>query len=788
MPSPEARQFHSKPLVLHVGIDTGGTFTDLVAFDDETGILAAGKSPSTPADPARAIFDAFEAAGVDPAAAETIVLGTTVGTNALLERRGAEVIFVTTAGFRDVPIIQRVDKKDPYDLQWEKPRPFVERESCLEVDERVAADGTPARPLLATEVDRLGHEIARRLEVCDGPAPAVAISLLFAYANPEHEARLAEALRTRFPGLHLSVSHAIAPTWREYERANTTIVDAYLKPAVAQLVDRFEQGLAERGFGGSFSVLKSNGGQVDASAAVERSAEVILSGLAGGIVAGRYYGELAGERDLITLDMGGTSADVGMVRDGAVDYVPDYELEFGLPIALPAIDLRTVGAGGGSIAWIDAGGLLRVGPRSAGAVPGPICYGLGGEDVTVTDANLALGRLDPEFFLGGRMTLDRDSAVAAVDELGAKLGIGADAAGQAVIELATERMANAIREATIDKGADVRDFQLAAFGGAGPLHACDIADALGMKGVIVPPHPGLSSAFGTLVADLRVDRRWTNYFRSDSVDLAAVNHRLGTMTADVVSALAREGFRGEPAVVRSISMRYAGQNYETDVPAPAGELDTAGLDGLLAAFHERHEAAFGYSFPDETIELIHFNVTGVGTTTPPRPADAPDGPAPEPAAFREVSLRRFRPRADADLPAGRPAGGLRAPRAGGDRGERLDHAPPARRPAPGRPGWDPADLAACERRCTGPPACDRQRVDERHQRPPRERRAGDGDANDAHVVLADLQRVAGLLVRPLQRERRDDRAGVVLPRTPGRNCPRRRLHTRRARPVDARAR
>ena len=309
------------------------------------------------------------------------------------------------------------------------------------------------------------------------------------------------------------------------------------------------------------------------------------------------------------------------------------------------------------IAWIDAGGLLRVGPRSAGAVPGPICYGLGGEDVTVTDTNLALGGLDPEFFLGGRMTLDRDSAVAAVDELGAKLGIGADAAGQAVIELATERMANAIREATIDKGADVRDFQLAAFGGAGPLHACDIVDALGMKGVIVPPHPGLSSAFGTLVADLRVDRRWTNYFRSDSVDLAAVNHRLGTMTADVVSALAREGFRGEPAVVRSISMRYAGQNYETDLPAPAGELDTAGLDGLLAAFHERHEAAFGYSFPDETIELIHFNVTGVGRTTPPRPAEAPDGPAPEPAAFREVSFAvsgrvRTPIYLRADLPAG----------------------------------------------------------------------------------------------------------------------------------------
>jgi len=267
-------------VTLHVGIDTGGTFTDLVAFDDETGALATGKSPSTPADPARAIFDAFEAARVDPGAAETIVLGTTVGTNALIERRGADVVFVTTAGFRDVPIVQRVDKKDPYDLQWMKPRPFVERERCLEVDERVSASGAAVRPLRDAEIDRLGTRLEDVLAAAGG-TPAIALCLLFAYANPEHEKRLAASLRERFPGVRLSVSHVVAPTWREYERANTTIVDAYLKPVFSRLVERFAEGLAERGFRGALAILKSNGGQVEASAAAERSAELVRSGLAG---------------------------------------------------------------------------------------------------------------------------------------------------------------------------------------------------------------------------------------------------------------------------------------------------------------------------------------------------------------------------------------------------------------------------------------------------------------------------------------------------------------------------
>jgi N-methylhydantoinase B/oxoprolinase/acetone carboxylase alpha subunit len=363
---------------------------------------------------------------------------------------------------------------------------------------------------------------------------------------------------------------------------------------------------------------------------------MVLSGLAGGIIAGRYFGQLAGEDDLVTLDMGGTSADVGMVRNGAIDYVADYELGFGLPLSVPAIDLVTVGAGGGSIAWVDEGGLLRVGPRSAGAVPGPVCYDLGGEDVTVTDANLVLDRLDASYFLGGRMTLDREKAEAAVAALGRRLGLGLEETAYAVIELANEHMANAIRRAAVERGVDTRDFHLVAFGGAGPLHAGEVARALDMKGVLVPPHPGLASALGTLVADRRSDRRWTQYFRSDAVDLAALNARLDEMTAEAVSSLREEGFAGSPTILRSTSMRYAGQNYETDVPLPSGSLDGATLTSTVAAFHARHEAAFGYAFSGETVELIHFAVAALGSGKTPRLPELAAGPTPEPAAVREV--------------------------------------------------------------------------------------------------------------------------------------------------------
>jgi N-methylhydantoinase A/oxoprolinase/acetone carboxylase beta subunit/N-methylhydantoinase B/oxoprolinase/acetone carboxylase alpha subunit len=622
-------------VALHVGIDTGGTFTDLVALDDATGEVTVAKCPSVPAAPARAVFAAFAAAGLDPAAARTVTLGTTIGTNALLERKGARVVYVTTAGFEDVPIIGRIDKKDPYDLHASKPLPLVARSDCVGAAERVACDGAVVEPLGAAALD----ELVVRLQALLGDAAgevAFGVSLLFSYANPAHERAVAAMLRERFGGAPVSCSHEVAPVWRELERGSTTIVDAYLTPVVRRLVDELEDGLAARGLAGPLSIMKSNGGRMSAQATRRQAVHTVLSGLAGGIVAGRHFGLLAGCRDVITFDMGGTSADVGVVRDGEIQHVPDFELEFGVPVATPAIDLVTVGSGGGSIAWVDEGGLLRVGPHSAGAEPGPACYGRGGTEATVTDANVVLGRLDPEEFLGGRLLLDRSLAEQALARLGEPLGLDAVAAAEAVVEVSNEAMASTLRRVAVERGVDPRDFTIVAFGGAGPLHAAEIADALGAAGVLVPPHPGLASALGTLLAERRVDRRSTQYHRSDAVDLQALDAALEAMAADALATIAEEGFSGAPVLLRSLSMRYAGQNYERDVPVPPGPLTAERLQEAFAAFGELHREVYGYSFPGETVELIHANVTALGAGATPRLPEPPAGSLPSPHRYREV--------------------------------------------------------------------------------------------------------------------------------------------------------
>jgi N-methylhydantoinase A/oxoprolinase/acetone carboxylase beta subunit/N-methylhydantoinase B/oxoprolinase/acetone carboxylase alpha subunit len=625
-------------MALHVGIDTGGTFTDLVVLDDETGSVVVAKSPSTPADPAVAIFDAFAASGVGPAAAATITLGTTIATNALLERKGARVLYVTTVGFEDLPAIGRIDKKDPYDLQALKPEPLVSRRDCLGVVERVAADGTIVTPLLDDELDRLAARIAERLAEDRGDI-ALAVNTLFSFVAPGHEQRVAAMLRERFPGVPVSCSHIAAPVWREVERGSTTIIDAYLTPVVRRLVDAFGRGLAERSFAGPVSLMKSNGGRMLASAAGDQAVQTVLSGLVGGIVAGRHFGRLAGCANVITFDMGGTSADVGLVKDGEIQHVAEFELGFGVPVAAPAIDLVTVGAGGGSIAWIDEGGLLRVGPQSAGAVPGPACYGLGGTAATVTDANLVLGRLDADYFLGGRVQLDRARAEEVLARLGEPLGLDVVASAEAVVEISNEAMASTIRRVAVERGVDPRDFQLVAFGGAGPLHASEIAEALDLGAVIVPPHPGLASALGTLLADRRVDRRWTHFARSDAVDVAALDARFEAMTAESLATLTAEGFSGEAKVVRSLSLRYAGQNYEREIPLPPGRLDGQALRQALDDFHRRHHEVYGYSFPGETIELIHANVAALGAGAEVRLPELPTGDLPPPRLEREIHFR-----------------------------------------------------------------------------------------------------------------------------------------------------
>ena len=626
-------------MVFRVGIDIGGTFTDLFGLEEETGRFVHAKCPSTPTQPEQAVLDTLSDSGLDMEVINFLVVGTTISTNALLQRRGARVIYLTTAGFEDVPYIQRINRKYHYDLAWIKPAPFVARADCLGVLERVGQHGEVVQPLEIPEMERVAALLGER--VAGGDSVAIAINFLVSYLNPAHEQMMRDFLLQRFPSLSISVSHEVAPIWREYERGSTTIIDAFCKPTLARFVENLSLGLRARRFIRPWALMKSNGGIVFSHNAAQRPVDSILSGLAGGIIAGRYFGESAGDQDVITLDMGGTSADVGSVCGGAINFTTEYELDFGIPVAAPFIELTTIGAGGGSIGWIDRGGFLKVGPQSAGAVPGPVCYGRGGQEPTVTDANLVLGRLDPDYFLGGKMPLVIEPAQEAIQSLGERLKMSAQDAAMSMIDLVNENMANAIRLMTVKKGLDPREFGLVAFGGAGPLHAAALAASLEMKHVIVPPHPGLGSAFGSLLGDIQVDRRWTRFYRSDTLEPEAVRLEFDELVRQTVEELRADGFQGEPVIRRSIDMRYSGQNYEQEICLPAGEIDGAMLDSALSEFHTYHDKFYGYSFPDETIELIHFNVTVYRHVA--RPGLPPIGRSSlkEPVAWRPVFFRRL---------------------------------------------------------------------------------------------------------------------------------------------------
>src|SRR5215212_6567897 len=375
---------------VRLGIDTGGTFTDLIGIDDVTRELFVAKTPSTPSRPVDAIMNAIAQSNVQSDGLEAISIGTTVATNALLQRNGATVIFVTTAGFEDIPHIQRMNRKYHFSLKWTKPRPLVERRNCLGVAERLDFHGQTLIALSEDALEDLAGRIADRLADYPHGDAAIAVCLLFSYVNPVHELRLREFLEERFPGVPVSLSHQVAPIWREYERGSTVIADGYVRPIMQRYIADAFAAFGDAGLHAPWSLMKSNGGKTPADAAEAEPVKFLLSGLAGGIIAGQYFGQLAGadQGNLVTLDMGGTSCDVGLVRDGQIGYSTNFEIEWGLPVSTPTIDLTTIGAGGGSIAWIDKGGLLRVGPQSAGADPGPVCYDTGGEEITVTDANL----------------------------------------------------------------------------------------------------------------------------------------------------------------------------------------------------------------------------------------------------------------------------------------------------------------------------------------------------------------------------------------------------------------
>lgn len=584
-----------------VGIDAGGTFTDLVAFDAASGEVRRRKVPSTPARPADAVRAALGEA--DVGGSRRVVHGTTVATNAVLERRGGRVCLLTTAGFEDVAFIQRINRRYAFDLDWRKPQPLVRRRDIVAVRERVAADGRVLEPLSAAECERVAALVAElaRSEAID----AIAICLLFSFANDVHEQQLAGALAERLPQLPVSLSSRVSPLWREYERVSTTLADAYVRPLMEGYLDELDRTVG--GAEATLLVLKSNGGTAAPASVAPQPVTTLISGLAGGVVAGARCAALNGESRAITLDVGGTSTDVGLVRDGRVGHRNEFEIEWGLPVVTPVVDVHTVGAGGGSIGRVDSGGMLVVGPQSAGAVPGPAAYGRGGQAATVTDANLVLGRLDAARFLGGRMRLDLPAAQQALADLGEQTGLTMREAALAVVAIGCENIANAIRLITIERGIDPREFALVAFGGAGPLYACAVAEALGIERIAIPPHPGLCSALGAAIAPLRVDRVWTLARRSDNVDEGELRRQLAAAEVDARAELERDGASGAIVVERTIACRYYLQNYEQEVA-----LDDPGagcVERVAGAFHAVHEGFYGYAFAEEAVELVHCRVT-----------------------------------------------------------------------------------------------------------------------------------------------------------------------------------
>ncbi len=614
-----------------VGVDVGGTFTDFVAFDSVARTVTVWKNLSTPADPTDGVLEGL---GRIEATADiaNVRLGTTVATNTILERKGAVVSYLATRGFRDVPFIQRGNRKSHYDITWIKPDPLVERRHCLDVTERVDRDGKVVQALDEGQV----RELARALRA-GGEIEAVAVNFLFSFFNPAHEQRTRQILDEELPGVPVSISYDVLPRWKEYERASTTIADAYLRPSVGRYLERMSERLATAGLADKVVVIKSNGGEMTLDGAAVAPIHMAVSGPSGGVIGAKHLAQLASLKNLVTIDMGGTSTDCSTVIDGAENFTTSFEVEWGLPIQIPMIDIRTIGAGGGSIAWIDKGGMLRVGPQSAGADPGPACYGKGGTATTVTDANVVLGRINPESFLGGAMSLDVGAARTAVGALGKEIGQELEETALSIIRIANTNMVGALRAVLIERGLDPRDFTLLAFGGAGPLHCGDLMHEAGISSGLIPNHPGQFSAYGFIMTDARVDRHRTVQLTSRNFDHGRANTALRELVASGVDELTAQGYTVDIQVSRAMEMRYLGQNYELELPLDLTEFDEATTARLWDSFHELHASRFGFNAPNSIIEVVNFLVTVVSVTGKPDiPILAPAAAPPTPTGHRRV--------------------------------------------------------------------------------------------------------------------------------------------------------
>jgi len=623
-----------------IGIDVGGTFTDLFLLDQVSGAVVRHKLPSTPGNPHLAplegVRELLRRAGGGGAEVAFVGLGTTVATNALLERKGAVTGLITTEGFRDLLELARQKRPHTFDLNVSKREPLAPRQLREEVPERIAADGSVLKPLdreaLRAAIDRL---VAAKVE-------SIAICFLHAYTNSAHEETAAALVRERWPDGHVAVSSEVLPEFREYERLSSTVINAYLMPATRDYFHQFERNIAALGITEAPFVMNSGGGVITPAVAAKRPLDTLFSGPSGGVSGAVYVAERAGHPNIITFDMGGTSTDVCLVRDGRAEISYSRVIN-GYPLKAAALDVHTVGAGGSSLAQVDEGGMLRVGPASAGSQPGPACYGRGGERPTVTDANVVLGRLNPEYLLAGALKIDAAKSRAAIEQHVAEpKGLSVTDAAAAILTIADTNMAQALRFVSVERGLDPKDFMLMAFGGAGPLHAAFVAKQLGVAGVLVPFAPGVLCAMGVLTKDMQMDFSRTRVVAgSDAGAPAAVAAVFGELEARAREAFA-EAAKAQPGaltIVRTVDARYNGQNHELNVAVPAGAFDAAALAAVKENFHRAHEQLYGYRSPERALELVTCRVTAtlpiprhdlVRVTQPPREGK------PQPVARRQV--------------------------------------------------------------------------------------------------------------------------------------------------------
>ena len=620
-----------------IAADVGGTFTDIAIFDEESGQIKLGKCLTTPAHLIDGISDGVHKAGSSFDQANLFLHGTTVAINTLLERTGARTALVTTQGFRDIYEIGRINRPEAYNLFFQKHRPLVERAHRFEVDERLYGSGEVLRPLSEADLEK----IAKEIEAQD--VEALAIMFMHSYRNAEHEIRAKRFFEKRFPNMYITASHELSQEYREYERTSTVAANAYIGPRVKSYLGEIVEHLEARKFGGGFLIVQSSGGLYDVVSAQKECIRMLESGPAAGVIGTRELCRLLGMRDAIAFDMGGTTAKSGVILDGNVLMTSNSMIggySEGLPVQIPMIDIQEVGTGGGSIARMVAGNALRVGPQSAGSVPGPVCYGLGGTAPTVTDANLILGRLSESRFLGGDMALDAGPARRAMDQhIGRPLGISAEAAAEGVIRIAAVTMSNVVQRVTTERGLDARDFPMVAFGGAGPLHAVLVARELQMRRVIIPNAPGHFSAYGMLVADLRRDYVSTRFTPLDGFDFAEMNARFAHMEKagekEIRSAAVHVG---AIRIDRGMDMRYVGQEHAVSVDIPTqvfAEKDLAAIKRLFDAVHLKR---YGYSSDNERAEVVSIRTSVSGDMPKPTVARVVAGTelAPVPPSIRPV--------------------------------------------------------------------------------------------------------------------------------------------------------